>query len=249
MENKITIMGLNIDIIDYDNFKNIIKKFLDNEGVNIIYWLSLSSLDNVLINKSFNENVNNMDMVLATDDIIVTINSENIYNFKNKVINYEYFKKLIQDISKDTKKEYTALFITDKEKSIIKFSEYFNNIQDNIKILKSYQVNLDNISETEILINEINTYVPDILIFGVSSPIQEKWLFENKAKLNTKVCFVVGEILKELQSVFKPIPNWIKVLRLEKVYAFLTKKNRLKIIKKHTLKKQLEQYNLKNNKL
>jgi len=48
----------------------------------------------------------------------------------------------------------------------------------------------------EKVIDKINTSGSDILIIGLSCPVQEKWMHKNKDKVNCKVILAVGDGIK-----------------------------------------------------
>jgi N-acetylglucosaminyldiphosphoundecaprenol N-acetyl-beta-D-mannosaminyltransferase len=52
----------------------------------------------------------------------------------------------------------------------------------------------DTFSEAENLdiVNNINNFSPDVLFIGMTAPKQEKWLYENKDKLDFKVATCIG---------------------------------------------------------
>ena len=46
------------------------------------------------------------------------------------------------------------------------------------------------------LIEQINSKSPDILIVGLGCPKQERWISENKTKVNVKILLAVGDGIK-----------------------------------------------------
>lgn len=48
--------------------------------------------------------------------------------------------------------------------------------------------------ENEAVIEEINAAAPDILIVGFGMPLQERWLMENRRRLNAKVALTGGAV-------------------------------------------------------
>ena len=50
--------------------------------------------------------------------------------------------------------------------------------------------------ESEKVIDKINKANPDIIIIGLSTPYQEKWMYENKSKINFKIILSVGDGVK-----------------------------------------------------
>lgn len=57
-------------------------------------------------------------------------------------------------------------------------------------IQEGYNFNTDNVIE------KINSANPDIIIIGLSCPIQEVWMYENKSKIKFKVMLAVGDGIK-----------------------------------------------------
>lgn len=57
--------------------------------------------------------------------------------------------------------------------------------------------------------NEVNSFNPDVLFVGMTAPKQEKWIYENKHRLNVKVICAIGAVfdfysdeIKRYQSPF-----------------------------------------------
>lgn len=50
--------------------------------------------------------------------------------------------------------------------------------------------------DTDEVIEKINRSNPDIIIIGLSCPVQEKWMYENKDKIKFKVMLAVGDGIK-----------------------------------------------------
>jgi N-acetylglucosaminyldiphosphoundecaprenol N-acetyl-beta-D-mannosaminyltransferase len=48
--------------------------------------------------------------------------------------------------------------------------------------------------ETRLMIDEINRVMPDVLWVGMTAPKQEKWIYQNKDKLNVKFIGAVGAV-------------------------------------------------------
>lgn len=48
--------------------------------------------------------------------------------------------------------------------------------------------------ENEAVVEEVNAASPDILLVGMGMPVQEKWLMENRGRLNFRVAFTGGAV-------------------------------------------------------
>ena len=51
-------------------------------------------------------------------------------------------------------------------------------------------------AELDAMIDAVNTAAPDVLWVGMTAPKQEKWIFENRARLNTKFAGAVGAVFE-----------------------------------------------------
>lgn len=71
------------------------------------------------------------------------------------------------------------------------------------------------------LIDEINERNPDILLVGMGSPLQEKWISENASRLNTRVCFAVGGLFDFLSGDTSRAPYWIRKIGFEWMHRFI----------------------------
>ena len=71
--------------------------------------------------------------------------------------------------------------------------------------------------DTEI-INDINNKKPDILLVCLGAPKQEKWIYENKDKLNVALCLGVGGTLDVIAGTAKRAPMIYQKLYIEWLY-------------------------------
>lgn len=66
--------------------------------------------------------------------------------------------------------------------------------------------------ENEIMLQEINSFKPDILFVGMTAPKQEKWVFHNQEKINAKVICSIGAVFDFYAgNVKRASPFWIKI--------------------------------------
>lgn len=66
--------------------------------------------------------------------------------------------------------------------------------------------------ENEEMIKAINTFNPDVLFVGMTCPKQEKWAYQNKSELNTKLICCIGAVFDWYAGNQKEIhPLWWKL--------------------------------------
>ncbi len=78
-----------------------------------------------------------------------------------------------------------------------------------------------------VLINKINKSKSSILLVGMGSPLQEKWAYQNKDKLDLDAIICVGGLFDYLAGVNPYPPSWVGRLWLEWVHRLITHPGRL----------------------
>lgn len=81
--------------------------------------------------------------------------------------------------------------------------------------------------ETREMITAINKTNPTVVFVGMTAPKQEKWVFENKGRLNTNLICSIGAVFDfYAETVKRPSSIWIK-LNLEWFVRFIKEPKRL----------------------
>lgn len=73
----------------------------------------------------------------------------------------------------------------------------------------------------------INNSGADVLLVALGTPFQEKWIIENKDKINVPVIIAVGSGLDFLADVKKRAPLWMRKIGLEWFYRLFQEPKRL----------------------
>lgn len=82
-------------------------------------------------------------------------------------------------------------------------------------------------AENEAVITAVNNAHPDILLIGFGMPIQEKWLLENKEKLNASVIMTGGAVFDYISGELQRAPKWMTDNGLEWLGRLLVEPRRL----------------------
>jgi N-acetylglucosaminyldiphosphoundecaprenol N-acetyl-beta-D-mannosaminyltransferase len=70
-------------------------------------------------------------------------------------------------------------------------------------------------AELDAMIDAVNAATPDVLWVGMTAPKQEKWIFENRAKLNVKFAGAIGAVFDFYAGNVKRSPPLFQSLGLE----------------------------------
>jgi N-acetylglucosaminyldiphosphoundecaprenol N-acetyl-beta-D-mannosaminyltransferase len=81
--------------------------------------------------------------------------------------------------------------------------------------------------DTNLVVDEINKSESDILIVGLGSGLQEKWIIENKDRIDSKVIIAVGDGIKVFAGIKKRGSKFVQRIGLEWFVRFLYEPKRL----------------------
>ena len=72
------------------------------------------------------------------------------------------------------------------------------------------------------MIGKINMFKPNVLFVGMTAPKQEKWVFDNKEKINVNVICSIGAVFDFIAETKKRAPNWVIRCKMEWLYRSFT---------------------------
>lgn len=95
--------------------------------------------------------------------------------------------------------------------SNIKFSFYSPPFKDVFSEIDSLE-----------MIKNINAFEADILFVGMTAPKQEKWVYDHKNEINSKIICSIGAVFDFIAETKKRAPKWIIEYKLEWLYRSFT---------------------------
>ena len=87
--------------------------------------------------------------------------------------------------------------------------------------------------------------LPDIVLLSMESTEQEEWLENNRAKVNTKLCVVIGSVMPLLFRENVPVPKWLKKLHLGGVYRWFLVMPYSHSLRSRLFHRKMDAYNTK----
>ncbi|WP_293104852.1 WecB/TagA/CpsF family glycosyltransferase [Moorena sp. SIO3I6] len=82
-------------------------------------------------------------------------------------------------------------------------------------------------SQNQEIINKINQTKPNILLVGMGMPIQEKWIWQHRSRLNVNVFMPCGAVIDRLAGLVPDCPEFISNLGGEWLYRLSREPKRL----------------------
>lgn len=217
METKINIMTLDVDIISYDILTSKIKEYLDNDVFNIVLFATSKLLKITTESEELRESICDADLILPGDESILEPNYVDEFKNASLVINPSYLRKALTNIISE---ERTIYIITRNEKEEQLCIDYVTENYHSLNVVGTFHGDLE-ISE-EIVINDINSVTPDILLILLNSPLQERFIMGNRQKMNSKLGICLGDVnLEHFSNPNKPsnfLTNWKQKFRNLRIF-------------------------------
>lgn len=215
MREQVDILGVKVDKVTMEQAIEQIKLFLCKDFVHTIYTPNSEIIMDAQKDIELKEILNSSDLVIADGSGVVLASKILKTKLPEKVSGIDLVKKS---------------FLTDEKPSYFFFGGKPGIAEKaKLNIEKEYsQINIVGIhdgyfneEDNSIIISQINSSGADILLVALGAPKQEKWIAENKDKLNVKICIGVGGTLDIFAGVQKLAPDFFRNHGLEWFYRLV----------------------------
>ncbi len=237
MGTRLRIMGLEVDLLTRETFQESVEGFLSEDGLNVIYMISLDFVGAYEENELVREVLGQADLILPGEKAILSAHHVDVLETGGMFVDYRSFIDFSGTIGLEDKKFYFILR-DDREARVVR--QYFERHFPEQNCLGIFVA--DENQPEEMLVNDINTKLPDILFLSMDSTGQEEWIANNKSRLNARLCVVCGSILPLMIRDNVHIPGWIRCLHLGRPYRFFARIPYLNFFRKRIFKRQMDDY-------
>lgn len=150
-------------------------------------------------------------------------------NLEERVAGYEFFTGLSQKANESNKKV-KIFFLGSTEAVLDKIKDKLSRDYPNLVIVGSISPPFKpefSDQDNESMISEINKVKPDVLWVGMTAPKQEKWIYQNKDKLNVPLMGAIGAVFDFYAGTKKRSSSWVCKLGIEWLPRLLREPRRL----------------------
>jgi len=223
MRNTVEIVGVNIDNITLTDAVIRIEGYLDGDGLNMIFTPNSEILVDAVKDIEFAQILNSGDLVVP--DGIGVVMASKFYGepFNERVAGYDLMCRLIELAYIRNKSIY---FLGGKEGIAEEAAERLRQKYKDIKILGVHNGYFDD-EEEKLIINDIINLKPDIVFVALGAPKQEKWIFNNRHNLPSKIAMGVGGSIDVVAGVTKRAPDFYQKAGLEWFYRLIKDPKRI----------------------
>lgn len=218
------ILGVPINNVNLNEALNLVLLYLEGNEKKIVFTPNPEFIINALEDNEFMEILNKSNLNIP-DGIGVVIGAKILgYNMRERVAGFDLVQSIFKRI-KNTDK--TVYFLGASEETVIAAKSMMEEKYKGLKIVGT-QNGYFSEEEGNIIIDKINSVSPDLLLVGLGSPRQEKWIYNNKDRLNVKVMIGVGGSFDVMSGNVKRAPKIFIKLNLEWFYRLITQPTRFK---------------------
>ena len=228
---KEEILGFKIDISSVDSIVSSIEKKLSVKNSFKPFWLACFNPHSYYISCQDNQFLLALKSAnwLIPDGIGAVIASKILrLKIHERVTGFDIFIGLHHRLNQ--KKVHSVFFLGSIEMNLKKIATKFAKDYPNINIAGSYSPPYKtDYSQDELdqMIDLINQSKADVLWVGMTAPKQEKWIYQNKNRLNVKFIGAIGAVFDFYTGEVKRSPVLFQKLGLEWLPRLIQQPKRL----------------------
>lgn len=186
---RVSVLGVELRDYSVKESMKLILQYLNNGSLNTVAFLTTGMLLEAKDDEELKNFIETADMTIpVTTDILTAVGLAS-RNREKEVESNQFLKELLRRFARERKK---IFLLAETEDSLVQMRETLLSIDDRLVFFGSYAY--ENLTGTEdAIINEINSVLPDVIISGLTTPRQEKMIYENKMKVNARVWIAVRD--------------------------------------------------------
>lgn len=224
MLSKIDILDIPISNVNKKKAKKIILNWLNGNKTRMVFTPNPEIIMEAQNNSELKRILKSADMLVPDGIGVVWASKYSNSKLKQRVAGYDLVQDLFYEMAQLNK---TVYFLGGAPNVAKCAAKKMKAKHSNLKIIGVHDGYFDT-NEEKLIINEIQNLKPDLILVGLGVPKQEKWIYDNKAKLNAKVCIGVGGSFDGMAGKVKRAPKIFQNLGLEWFYRLIKQPTRIK---------------------
>ena len=225
---KINIRGVNFDNVTPDEAIKAAEGYIERGEQCVVFTPNSEIVQMAIENEDFKNLINSAELIIPDGAGVVLASKILKKPLKGKVAGCEFAETLVKNSAEGKYKIffYGSKPTTDEGLSVAELA--------NKKMGERYGFEASGTSHGYVkpdgydeLIEKINNSGADILFVCLGVPMQEKWIYENRNKLNCKLIVGLGGTLDVFAGTVKRAPNAFVKLNLEWFYRLLKEPRRI----------------------
>lgn len=223
-DNRIKILGVPVDMVNYEEALTRFKSFIETDGVSLIVTPNSEIVVNASKNPELMSAIEQAEMVIPDGIGLVYASKILKHPLEERVTGIDFFGRTLAYLAETGK---TVFLFGSKPGIAERAAEKMEEAYPGLKVCGTRNGYFKPEEEEEI-IAEINAANPDLLCVALGSPKQELFVLKYKDRLNAKAAIGVGGSLDVWSGDLKRAPEFYRKHGLEWLYRFIQEPSRYK---------------------
>lgn len=227
MTERIQLMNTYIDNVNMEEALDGIEKLIKNGKYNYVVTPNADHIVKLEKDDEFKEVYDNADLILADGKPLIWISKWNKTPLKEKVSGSDLFPKLCE---RAAQKGYSIFLLGAAEGVAQKAADNLRDKYEGLNIVGVYSPSYGfeyNKDEVINIINIVNEAHPDVLVVGLGSPKQEKFIYKYLNELKVPVSLGLGASIDFEAGNVKRAPKWMSDHGFEWLYRLFKEPKRM----------------------
>lgn len=224
MAERINIMGVPVDMVNYEEAMARFRDFVEKDGVSLIVTPNSEIVVNAGKNEALMDAIKQAEMVIPDGVGLVYASKILGHPLQERVTGIDFLGRALGYLAETGK---TAYLFGSKPGIADKAAARMEEAYPGLKIAGTHHGYFTEEEEEEIL-REINEAAPDLLCVALGSPKQELFVLKYKDRLKAKAAIGVGGSLDVWSGDLKRAPEFYRKHGLEWLYRFIQEPSRYK---------------------
>ena len=243
MQASVKIMDIDVDMLSNDVFIQKMNEYLNDDHLDVIFFASTELLNRAMEDPEYRILIDRAELFLPGEEALLTNHHVDILEAGGMVVSCKSFGMMLENL---TKEDRTLYIVAENENRVALLQEYCKDMQPELRLVGDYSY--DRELEDELVINEINSHSPDMILLSLPIGVQEEWIMEHVPLLNARLCIAIGGVSGLILAEQKKTPGWVRKIHMEGLYRRLVKEQTVKKnVKARIFRKKITQYNNHNN--
>ncbi len=224
MAERINIMGVPVDMVNYEEAMDRFRNFVEKDGVSLIVTPNSEIVVNAGKNEALMDAIKQAEMVIPDGVGLVYASKILGHPLQERVTGIDFLGRALGYLAETGK---TAYLFGSKPGIADKAAARMEEAYPGLKIAGTHHGYFKEEEEEEIL-REINEAAPDLLCVALGSPKQELFVLKYKDRLKAKAAIGIGGSLDVWSGDLKRAPEFYRKHGLEWLYRFIQEPSRYK---------------------
>lgn len=217
---KKIILGVPIAALSLKEISSVVASLIEEGGKKTFFYVNVHGLNIVKRDSLYKKILQRATLVFA-DGIGLSLASRML----GRPLERTPTPNLISEVFAIAMRKKWSFYLLGGEKNVIEKAA--ENLRKRLSDLTIVGYHHGFFTKNSEIVEKINKAKPDIVLVGMGTPRQEKWISQNENKIDARVFWAVGALFDILSGKRKRSPKWMQKLGFEWAFRILQEPRRL----------------------